>query len=110
VRLLFDTHVWLWFVRAENQLPAAFHRAIRDPANTVMLSVVSPWEVQIKADSGKLDLQKPVDEFLDDATLDFDILDISLRHIRTLRLLAPHHRDLSIACWLHRPKRTNLQS
>jgi len=93
VKLLFDTHVWLWFAHGEKQLPTTFLHAIGDPANTVTLSVVSGWEVQIKSAIGKLHLQGSLDMLLDDATHRFDILDVSLRHIRTLRSLPLHHRD-----------------
>jgi PIN domain nuclease of toxin-antitoxin system len=93
VRLLFDTHVWLWFVHGDKQLPAAFLQAIKDPANSVVLSVVSAWEVAIKSALGKLRLRASTEAFLDDATLQFDILDVSIRHVRTLQLLPSHHRD-----------------
>jgi PIN domain nuclease of toxin-antitoxin system len=93
VKLLLDTHVWLWFVHGDDALPRSFLDAIRDPGNSVALSVVSAWEVQIKATLGKLQLQRPIDTFLDDAVLRFDLLDVSLRHIRALGALPPHHRD-----------------
>ena len=41
MRLLLDTHVFLWYISADPQLPAAFHAAIQDPANEVFLSVAS---------------------------------------------------------------------
>lgn len=93
MKLLLDTHVWLWFVRGETALPPAFGAAIRDPGNAVMVSVVSAWEVQIKTAIGKLQLGSVLDEFLDAATLHFDILDVSLRHVRALAALPLHHRD-----------------
>ena len=91
--LLLDTHIWLWFVRGDSALPRAFDEAIREPQNAVVLSVVSAWEVQIKTAIGKLHVGRPVDEFLDDAVLRFDMLDVSMRHIRALGALPLHHRD-----------------
>jgi len=44
MRLLLDTHVFLWYISADPQLPVAFREAIRDPANEVYLSVASVWE------------------------------------------------------------------
>ena len=93
MKLLLDTHVWLWFVRGETTLPRAFDAAIRDPESTVMLSVVSAWEVQIKVAIGKLEVGSPIDEFLENAILHFDMLDISIRHVRALATLPSHHRD-----------------
>ena len=59
MRLLLDTHVFLWYISADPQLPVAFREAIRDPANEVYLSVASVWEAVIKYALGKLPLPEP---------------------------------------------------
>lgn len=56
MRILLDTHVFLWFVAGSRKLPAKLRHAIRDPANEVFLSVVSVWEASIKHATGKLPL------------------------------------------------------
>jgi PIN domain nuclease of toxin-antitoxin system len=56
MRLLLDTHIFLWYISADPQLPVAFRDAIRDPANEVYLSVASVWEAVIKYALGKLPL------------------------------------------------------
>jgi PIN domain nuclease of toxin-antitoxin system len=56
MKLLLDTHIFLWYISADPQLPAAFRDAIRDPANEVYLSVASIWEAVIKYALGKLPL------------------------------------------------------
>jgi PIN domain nuclease of toxin-antitoxin system len=43
MKILLDTHVFLWYISADPQLPVAFHDAIRDPANEVYLSAASVW-------------------------------------------------------------------
>jgi PIN domain nuclease of toxin-antitoxin system len=48
MRLLLDTHVFLWYIGADQRLPASFLTAIRDPANEVYLSAASIWEAVIK--------------------------------------------------------------
>ncbi len=48
MRLLLDTHVFLWYISADPQLPVALRDAIRDPANEVYSSVASVWEAVIK--------------------------------------------------------------
>jgi PIN domain nuclease of toxin-antitoxin system len=48
MRLLLDTHVFLWYITADSRLPALFLAAIRDPTNEVYLSVASIWEAVIK--------------------------------------------------------------
>lgn len=56
MKLLLDTHVFLWYISADPRLPAAYRDAIRDPANEVYLSVASVWEAVIKYALGKLPL------------------------------------------------------
>jgi PIN domain nuclease of toxin-antitoxin system len=64
MRLLLDTHVFLWYISADPQLPIAFRDAIRDPANEVFLSVASVWEAVIKHCLGKLPLPDAPAEYL----------------------------------------------
>ena len=59
MRLLLDTHVFLWYIAADPRLPAPFSVAIGDPANEVYLSAASIWEVVIKHAAGKLPLPEP---------------------------------------------------
>jgi PIN domain nuclease of toxin-antitoxin system len=54
MRLLLDTHVWLWWqMRPERLSPAAIS-ALSDPNNEVFLSTVSTWEIAVKTAVGKL--------------------------------------------------------
>ena len=64
MRLLIDTHVFLWYITADPRLPAPFLDAIREPTNEVYLSVASIWEAVIKHGSGKLPLPGPPAEYL----------------------------------------------
>src|SRR5260370_16610710 len=64
MRLLLDTHIFLWYISADPQLPVAFRDAIRDPANEVSLSVASVWEAVIKYALGKLPLPEAPAEYL----------------------------------------------
>jgi PIN domain nuclease of toxin-antitoxin system len=56
MRLLLDTHVFLWYISGDPRLPSNFHSAIQDPANEVYLSVASVWEAVVKHGLGKLPL------------------------------------------------------
>jgi PIN domain nuclease of toxin-antitoxin system len=64
MRLLLDTHVFLWYITADARLPTAFRVAVQDPANEVFLSVASVWEAVIKYGLGKLPLPAPPEEHL----------------------------------------------
>lgn len=56
MRLLLDTHVFLWYISADERLPVGYRDAIRGPTNEVFLSVASVWEAVIKHALGKLPL------------------------------------------------------
>lgn len=64
MRLLLDTHVFLWYISNDPKLPAPFVDAIREPSNDIYLSAVSIWEAVIKHGSGKLPLPAPPAEYL----------------------------------------------
>lgn len=66
MRLLLDTHVFLWHVADDPRLPASFLAAIQNPANEVYLSVASVWEAIVKHATGKLTFSSPPAEFLPD--------------------------------------------
>lgn len=61
MRLLLDTHIFLWFVTGDTQLSSVHRAAIEDPGNVVYLSVVSQWEATIKYMLGRLPLSEPPD-------------------------------------------------
>jgi PIN domain nuclease of toxin-antitoxin system len=58
MRLLLDTHVLLWWHDQPAPLTETAYSAINDLSNDVSLSVVNGWEIQIKAQLGKLTLPK----------------------------------------------------
>ena len=64
MRLLLDTHVFLWYITADPRLPTAFRTASQDPTNEVYLSVASVWEAVIKYHLGKLPLPDQPAEYL----------------------------------------------
>lgn len=56
MRLLLDTHIFLWYLANDRRLAPAWAGALRDTQNEVFLSVVSFWEIIIKSQIGKLPL------------------------------------------------------
>ena len=64
MRLLLDTHVFLWYLTDDPRLPTAFRSAIREPANDVFLSVVSVWEIAVKVALKRLPLADRVEKFV----------------------------------------------
>ena len=88
MKLLLDTHVWLWWLAGE-PLSSGAADAISNADNDVYLSSVSVWEAMIKASIGKLDV--PAD--LMDASTQFDELPVTWAHAAAVRELPLHHRD-----------------
>ena len=55
MRLLLDTHSFLWWLDGNTRLPIAARRAISDPTNDKLISAASVWEIAIKHNAGKLE-------------------------------------------------------
>ena len=64
MRLLLDTSTFLWLVSGDSRLNATARDAVADPANDVLLSAASAWEIAIKHGLGRLSLQAPPDELV----------------------------------------------
>lgn len=93
--LLLDTHVLLWFLKDDPQLSHVAKSAIEDATNRKLVSVVSCWEIAIKAGLGKLRLGEPAADLLgrEISRNCFDQLNISLDHAAAVETLPPHHKD-----------------
>ncbi|ABA23648.1 PilT protein-like protein [Trichormus variabilis ATCC 29413] len=64
MRILLDTHIFLWFISGDTQLSTDVRDAIRDPDNDVYLSSVSIWEAIVKYQLGKLPLPEQPETYL----------------------------------------------
>jgi PIN domain nuclease of toxin-antitoxin system len=95
MQLLLDTHAFLWWVDDAGELSRRARSVIADPRNECLLSLVSCWEMAIKASLGKLRLATRIDRFVPEqlAANGFRQLGIDLRHVARVARLAFHHRD-----------------
>jgi PIN domain nuclease of toxin-antitoxin system len=95
MRLLLDSHAFLWFCEGSEFLSATARTAIESPANEKYVSHVTAWEVAIKASLGKLKLFVSYDELFPLAVLTngFLVLANEFSHYRDLMTLPLHHRD-----------------
>lgn len=95
MRLLLDTHTFLWFLLEDPQLSTTASDLIIDPTNDIEVSPATYWEIAIKIRLGKYELPEPYDIFIarEIATNDFRILPIEPKHTAVLTTLPFHHRD-----------------
>ena len=95
MKLLLDTHVWLWWQLAPERIRPEVKDAIGAMDNEVLLSTVSSWEMAIKIAAGKLQLPRPLEEMVPESLLQdgFANLPIQPAHCFRLKELPMHHRD-----------------
>ena len=95
MRLLLDTHTFLWWVQDALALSAKARAAIAHPENECLLSLASCWEMAIKLSLGKLKLPTTIDRFIPEqmALNGFRQLPIDFRHVARVARLPWRHRD-----------------
>ncbi|OQW89622.1 MAG: hypothetical protein BWK78_07635 [Thiotrichaceae bacterium IS1] len=64
MKLLLDTHTFIWMDLASQKLSLPVKTRLQDRSNTLLLSVVSVWEMQIKLQLGKLSFQRSLEEMI----------------------------------------------
>jgi PIN domain nuclease of toxin-antitoxin system len=95
MNILLDTHALLWFVSSPEKLSEPAYSALMNKDNQLWISVVSVWEIQIKHQLGKLQLDEPIEQLIEtqQKTNDMNVLGVELAHIYVLNQLENHHRD-----------------
>jgi PIN domain nuclease of toxin-antitoxin system len=103
MRILLDTHIFLWFISGDTQLSKDVRDAIRvgkaspleNPDNEVYLSAISVWEILVKYQLGKLTLPEHPETYLPKQRDLHQILSLALDEssVAQLAKLPPFHRD-----------------
>lgn len=95
MKLLLDTHTFIWWDTEPAKLSAAALALCCDPANQLVLSVASLWEIQIKRQLGKLELRLPLSAIVahQQETNGVAVLPIVQMHVQALDDLPLVHRD-----------------
>jgi PIN domain nuclease of toxin-antitoxin system len=95
MKLLLDTHTFLWFIMGSPNLSANARALIEDVANEKFLSVAGLWEIAIKLSVGKLALSAPFDVLIPQQLTSngFELLNIEIDHAAVVAALPFHHRD-----------------
>ena len=95
MRVLLDTHVWLWMLAAPGRLAPSARELVEDRHTTLWLSAASSWEIAIKYALGRLSLPDPPERFVPERMRVTNVDPLSVEHSHALRVsvLEPHHRD-----------------
>ena len=95
MRILLDTHVFLWAILDDERCKGPMREAMRDGQNEIYLSVASIWEILIKSGLGKLQLPKPTASFIASEMFKNRVrqLGIQAPHLAALEHLPPLHKD-----------------
>jgi PIN domain nuclease of toxin-antitoxin system len=93
--LLLDTHTFIWWYNEPERLSSIAREWLQNPENTLLFSVASAWEMQIKLQSGKLKLDLPLATIIENQkkTNNVDVLPVTLAHVLALENLPKHHKD-----------------
>ena len=94
MKLLLDTHAFLWFATGDARLSRAARRALEAEDNELILSAASVWEMAIKAGLGRLALPASVEEYVAEKVAGgLDVLSVDWTHAAAVEQLPPHHSD-----------------
>jgi PIN domain nuclease of toxin-antitoxin system len=94
MRLLLDTHVFIWCVEDSRKLRPFVRETLASPENLVYVSSVSIWEISIKQSLGKLELQTTGERLVESiAACGFIELPITASHAARVAVLPWHHAD-----------------
>ena len=91
MRILVDTHIFIWCDRKPGAVAPALLATLRDPGNDVFVSVASVWEIAIKRATGKLQFPTSIIQTVE--TVGFELLAITAPHAEHAGGLPRHHGD-----------------
>ncbi|MBV5261297.1 type II toxin-antitoxin system VapC family toxin [Synechococcus moorigangaii CMS01] len=94
MQVLLDTHISLWYIEGDQKLSQSLREVIEFLADDLYLSITSLWEIAIKVNLGKLQLDcgfSKLESILD--SINIKLLDITFQDLEIYRDLPLHHRD-----------------
>jgi PIN domain nuclease of toxin-antitoxin system len=95
MKLLLDTHTFIWWDSEPAKLSPQILTLCQERTNSLLLSVASVWEMQIKLQLGKLKLILPLADIIESQQQgnNIEILPVLLQHVLALQSLPAHHKD-----------------
>ncbi len=94
-QLLLDTNVLIWTLSESDRISAQAKRAMSRSASHLFVSVISVWEMILKHQAGKLDLQAPMEDVINQILYQsqWQILPVRTGHMVPLLSLPMIHKD-----------------
>lgn len=94
MKILLDTHIFLWFINNDPQLSPTAKTLLESDVD-LALSAASLWEIAIKVSIGKMTLPKPFEIFIPEQLQQnqIEILPIEVHHLTYVGQLPFHHKD-----------------
>jgi PIN domain nuclease of toxin-antitoxin system len=95
VKVLLDTHTFLWWNVDASELSDTARKIIGDGRNDILFSAASAWEISIKYGKGRLELPEPPEKYVPDRLNHhrFTPLPIQLTHVLAVHALPDIHTD-----------------
>lgn len=95
MRVLLDTHVWLWMWGEPERIRNEAREIVEDAGTELVVSAASAWEISVKAAAGRLRLPSAPESWLADPRHRRDVteLPITFDHATRAGGLPDHHRD-----------------
>ncbi len=95
MKLLLDTHIWIWSLVEPLKLSKRVVRALRSKTSELWLSPISLWELTVLVEKGKIELQVDVATWVDEALRVAPMREAPLTHtiVRALSSIETPHRD-----------------
>ena len=95
MKLLLDTHVWIWYLSGNERLSETLQTAIADDNNELWLSPISIWEALLLAEKGRIVLKPTPEEWIQDSLLELKTKEAPLSNEIAIlsRQLKLEHQD-----------------
>jgi PIN domain nuclease of toxin-antitoxin system len=94
MKVLLDTHAFLWFITGDGRLSKKARKLMEDGGTELILSAAGVWEMAIKTGLGKLSVPVPFKDFIQQKILEgFVIMPIEWPHAAAVNEMPLHHRD-----------------
>ena len=93
MKILLDTHIWIWYLLDDVRLSLQLQKAIADPNNELWLSPISVWEVLVLAEKGRISVEPDPVAWVNLALQSLDTREAQMNHaiaILSRQVVLPH--------------------